>query len=248
MIRIGDEGVVLRRAPFRESSLVVTLFSRHHGRLAVLAKGVRQSAAKQGERAALSGLHTARFFATARTPDALPLLNMVEIVTPRHRLTATSRAVHVAQLFQELLYRCTPEQDPQPGLFSTLVCCLDKLEHGPEDPLTIAAVGCAQFVRGLGFGWRWDCCAGCQDKQGPPVFFSVRRGQWVCQRCGAPYAHYLYPISAHLARIMPSLEFLPAQQLLSSQDKERLLHMALSCLAYHGGWRLRAAHGIFSLP
>ncbi|MEX0593611.1 MAG: DNA repair protein RecO [Balneolaceae bacterium] len=45
---ISDELILLRRTEFRESSLIVTALSQHHGKMALIAKGVRKPKSSWG--------------------------------------------------------------------------------------------------------------------------------------------------------------------------------------------------------
>ncbi|WP_193771493.1 recombination protein O N-terminal domain-containing protein, partial [Candidatus Magnetaquicoccus inordinatus] len=68
----SDEGVLLRRTPFRETSLVLHLFSKQQGILALVARGVRAQSGKNSPlmRAALAGFHTLSFSQQARSAQA----------------------------------------------------------------------------------------------------------------------------------------------------------------------------------
>ncbi|MBF0625454.1 MAG: DNA repair protein RecO [Magnetococcales bacterium] len=235
-MRIHDQGLVLRRTPYGEASLVVQFFTRGQGVLGVLARGIRGR--KRPERAALAGFHDLDLWAGRRAPAALATLTGVEIARPRHRLGRDGRATAAAQVIQEVLVRLLPPGDPHHRLFQYTAAALDRLDAGAE---ALALLGWWQgwALRELGFGWRLDACAGC----GGPVtggYFSVRRAQGVCPACGAPYRERLVPLSPALEQAMARLEWPGAFDILSPGERSRLFGIGSAGLSRFGGRRLSA--------
>ena len=113
---------VLHARPWRETSLIVELLSRDHGRLGVVARGV-QGPKRHPLRAALQPLQHVRV-------DFLPRGELGRLLQ--------AEAVDVAPLLQgdallaafyvnELLMRLLPRQDPAPGLFARYGVLRDEL-------------------------------------------------------------------------------------------------------------------------
>ena len=119
---------VLHARPYRETSLLLECLSREHGRLGVVARGVR------GERARLRRAQLEPF-----QPLSMDLLLRGEMAT----LTAVegigtptrlSGDVGLAGLYlNELVVRLTARQDPSPPLFDAYALTLQRLAAG--DPL-----------------------------------------------------------------------------------------------------------------
>lgn len=116
---------VLHARPYRETSLLLECLTRDHGRLGVVARGVR------GERARLRRAQLEPF-----QPLAMDLLLRGEMAT----LTAvdvTGNAVRLvgdvslAGLYlNELVVRLTERQDPSPALFDAYARTLQRLAGG----------------------------------------------------------------------------------------------------------------------
>ncbi len=234
MIRIHDRAVVLRRTPFRETSLVVHFYTQRHGLLSALARGVRGGGkggrgGRQGEqRAALAGFHTLVIDRQARSIDGLGTLTGVETVTTRHHLLNDAGALATAQLLQEVVFRFMAPGDPRPEIFERLEWALDALESRQE-PLAVTVFSLARLLRDLGYGWRVDRCAGCGGRDALS-FFSVRRGQAVCEPCGRPYADRLDRLSENGRLAMERLEWWNGFGLLSRQEKITLYHLVITGL------------------
>lgn len=108
----GEPAFVLHARPWRETSLLVEVLTANHGRLGLVARGVR-SARRQPLRAALQPLQLVRLDAvqqgelaqlrSAEALDAAPLL--------------AGEAVLAAFYVNELVLRLAPRNDPQHALF-----------------------------------------------------------------------------------------------------------------------------------
>ncbi|MEO5340146.1 MAG: DNA repair protein RecO [Magnetococcus sp. MYC-9] len=247
-MRCLDEALVLRRTPFRDTSLLLHLFTRQSGLLAAVARGVRATRRGNGmlDRAALAGFHTVLMGRYARSSDSLCNLTSVEIKQARHRLWQQAAASLAAQVMQEILYRFMPPQEPNPGVFELLECAWDQLDAGAE-PLEVLALCQGRMMHALGYGWRTDGCAGCGGTTGLD-YFSVKRGQVVCERCAAPYIRCttgraeqrtprLFPLTPSLLTL---LHHLPWHTALSRADTILLYRIGMACLVRLAGAPLLA--------
>jgi len=105
---------VLHARPWRETSLMVELLTRDHGRIAVVARGVQgPGARKHPLRAALQPLQSLRV-------DFLPRGEMARLLQAEALDAAPhlqGEALMAAFYVNELLLRLLPRQDPAPALF-----------------------------------------------------------------------------------------------------------------------------------
>lgn len=115
---------ILQHRPYRETSLLLEVFTRDFGIMSVLAKGVRQ------EKSKWTGLLTPFSLLQCSYLDKneLKILTQVEFVSnfPLQKL-ALYCGFYVNELLQTLLHR----HDPHPELFSCYQACLFDLMH-PE--------------------------------------------------------------------------------------------------------------------
>jgi DNA repair protein RecO len=233
-MRIDDEGIVLRRTPFRENSLVVHLLTRHNGLMSAMARGVRKSGRRGGVgRGALAGFHTVSLESRSRSAEAMGTLTRVEMVTARQRISVSATALAAAQVLLEVAYRFSVAGDPRPDIMSLVESALDHLDEGVS-PLDVLAMGLGVMIHAVGYGWRTDECAGCRQTA-ELVFFSIRRGQVVCGPCGQPYSNRLVPISKNIFDSMQKLAWPPPFGLLSTAEQALVYRIAVSSLVKAGG-------------
>jgi len=122
-LRVLDAaGYMLHASPWRETSLVVQVFTREHGHLALVAKGAKRPAS------------ALRPILTAFQPLALSWSGKGEVKTMTHAECTGIRPLHgqgflSAWYMNELLLQLLPREDPHPVLFDAYDKALQHLAH-----------------------------------------------------------------------------------------------------------------------
>ena len=135
MAVLTSEAVVLRTWPVHESDLIVSLFSREHGRI----KGVAKAALKSRKRfgGALEPMTVARAWFAHRPKQELVRLDQLEIVRSPLSMPVDAVRLTVLSFFAELLDQALPEHDPQETIFRLVVSVLEQTTvEQPWMPLT----------------------------------------------------------------------------------------------------------------
>ncbi|NGZ07517.1 MAG: DNA repair protein RecO [Magnetococcales bacterium] len=235
-MRITDNGLVLRRVPWRDNSWITTLLTPHQGMITAMARAARRGD-RDGTRGALSGFHRLDLEIRTRSLEVMGTLTRVEIVEARNRLPSMATAMAAAQLLMEAVLRGLLPGDPGDGeVFVVLDGALGALEAG-IDPLTVAAGTIHRLLGQFGHGWRLHDCVGC-GSCAELLFFSVRRGGVVCSLCGTPYARRLPTIAPRVRQALADRSWPPALAGLTRDDLQfcyllgmagitRILHRSL---------------------
>ena len=180
-----DDAVVLRVQKLGESDRIVTMFTRRHGRVRAVAKGVRRTMSRFGARLEPFG-HVDVQWAEGRTLHVVSQVEGIDLLG-RHflddypRYTAASAIVETAE-------RLTPEeQEPALRLYLLTLGALRSLGAAAHPtPLVLDAY----LLRAMGVaGWApaLSACAVC-GTAGPHRTFSVPAGGCVCADCRPPGA------------------------------------------------------------
>ena len=126
---VRDDAVCLRVTPFSETSQVVTLLTRDHGRVRLLAKGATRRT-KAGKGKFDGGLDLLdrgdALFAHALEKD-LSLLTEWKLTDGHRPLRRDLRACWLGLYAAELLDKLLEEHDPHPRLFDGLIRLLARL-------------------------------------------------------------------------------------------------------------------------
>lgn len=132
---LTSEAVVLRTWPVHESDLIVSFFSREHGRM----KGVAKAALKSRKRfgGALEPMTVARAWYVERPKQDLVRLDQLEIIRSPLSTPVDQTRLAILSFFAELLDQALPEHDPHETIFRLLVSVLEQTTiQQPWMPLT----------------------------------------------------------------------------------------------------------------
>lgn len=146
---LGQPAFVLHARPWRETSLIVEMLTRDHGRVAVVARGV-QGPRRHLLRAALQPLQQVRLdflprgelarLLQAEATDAGPLLQ--------------GEALMAAFYVNELLVRLLPRQDPVPDLYARYATLRGELAGAGPLAWTLRRFE-RDLLDALGYGLPW---------------------------------------------------------------------------------------------
>lgn len=185
MAILKDLAVVLRLTDWSETSQIVTVLSREHGQLRLVAKGVRRGT-RQRFAAGLDLLELGELgYLPARGDAQLATLTdwrqRESFVGLRRELVRLYGGLYAA----ELVAAMTLEDDPHPGLFDALVQTLHALagEAAPAPQLTIFQ---RALLEAIGYAPDLSRCVDCRRPiagRGGAVFFSAGAGGLLCRDC-----------------------------------------------------------------
>lgn len=117
--------LVLRRTPYREADLIVTLFTESIGQTSALARAARKSQRRFG--GGLEPFHTLDA-ELEETPGAeLMTLTNVRVETARTHLYGHLEGMEAAGKFLNWIRQATPAHTPEPLLWQLSNACLDAL-------------------------------------------------------------------------------------------------------------------------
>ena len=155
----ADFAYVLHSVPYKETSLIVELFCRDHGRLPVMAKGAKRP--HSGLRAVLVSFQ----------PLQVRFSGKSDVKTLTHAewlgglMAPDGKALFAAYYLNELLMRGLSREDSHPALFDLYQETLVSLAGGEDMNLCVRRfeVGLLQAL-GYGFDWQNDASGECIDE------------------------------------------------------------------------------------
>ena len=168
------EAIVLRRANLGEADRIVTLFTREHGRLSVVAKGARKPKSRFAGRLELF-THLRALLAQGRTLD---VVSQVEVIDPFPAVRGDLGRMSAASFVAEVTDRATPEREPQPAIFAALRQVLRVIASG--DAELAGHWYAAQILSLSGYGPITDRCVICGRPLRSGAAFSLALGGSLC--------------------------------------------------------------------
>ncbi len=151
-----DEGVILSARPHGESSVIVELLTRDHGRHLGLVRGGRS----RTQRPVLQPGNLVRAEWRARLDDHLGNFAL-EGLTFRAARLMEARASVFGLAWLSALTRLLPERDPHPAVFETLGLVLDHLEDNEIAPALMIRFELAMLSE---LGFRSRSVVLCRDR------------------------------------------------------------------------------------
>ncbi len=150
MHRVAQQpAFVLHNRAYRNTSLLIDALTRDHGRIGLVARGVRS--ANAAKRARLQAFRELRLSYSGR--GELKTLGEVEETTPEPPLRG--EALACGYYINELLLRLTAQDDPVDGLFDAYRRALRGLSGNADLEITLRVFE-VQLLRYLGYGLALD--------------------------------------------------------------------------------------------
>lgn len=219
-----DDAVVLARLDFSESSQILALFSRDHGKIRAIAKGIKRGT-KARFAVGVDLLDVGKVSFAAREAGGETLATITEwkqslsLSGLREKLSSLNAALYAAEITSFL----TMEWDAHDGLYDMLVTTLHALNAG-RDGVCEASRYQRVLLEAAGSLPRFDVCVGCGRSQ-DLTHFSSFQGGMLCSTC-EPRQSEKHPVSSQTLTALQSGE-IPE----GSSGAFRLLNYHISHLA-----------------
>lgn len=186
-----DEGIILGTRRHGETSAILEVMTRAHGRHLGIVRGGRsrkqQPVLQAGNRVDLAW--------RARLDEHLGTFQAEPLELNAARLFDSAVAVYGLQTLAAHL-RLLPERDPHQALYDTLRVMLGHL----DDPAAAAEL-VVRFellvLEELGFGLDLSCCAATGTRE-ELVYVSPKSGRAVCRTAGEPWRDRMLPLPEFL--------------------------------------------------
>ncbi len=187
MPHIQDNAIVLRRLDYSESSQILAVFTRQHGKVRIIAKGSRKATRTRFSPGIdlLECGHISLFVRHAGQ-EALATLSEWKPSRSHLGLRETLPRIESAQYIADVTSRLTEDWEPHTELFDALDGALVRLAAG-ESVLRIVAEYQKSILESAGLWPRFDACASCgrSPDTSCDVYFSSLEGGVLCRDCEA---------------------------------------------------------------
>jgi len=174
-----DDGVVLGVRKHGETSVILELMTRHHGRHLGLVHGGRSKAMQP----VLQPGNSVHAIWRARLDEHLGAYQVEASQSRAARLMNSSMALYGLAALAHLL-RYLPERDPHFGLYETLTVLVDHLDDRDLAPALFVRFELAMLAE-LGFGLDLSSCAATGTER-DLAYVSPKSGRAVCATAGEP--------------------------------------------------------------
>ena len=143
----GESGYVLHTYAYKETSLIVEAFTRHHGRVAMLARGARRP--RSATRGVLLAFHPLRLSWSGGVGGEVSLGNLIDAEWAGALHALSGRGLMCGFYLNELVLRLLPRDDPHEELFDAYGEALSSLSTAEPAPVLRAFE--KRLLRELGY-------------------------------------------------------------------------------------------------
>lgn len=238
MATYRDQAVVLRTQKLGEADRIITLFTKEHGRIKAVAKGVRRTKSKFGARLEPTSFVDLQLYAGKSldiVTEVTSIENFGEALSADYKNWTTANSIlEAAERFTE------NEHEPALQQFNLVIGALRALAHGTYDSSLILDAYLLRSLSVAGFAPSMTNCSRC-DKPGPHKYFSLVGGGSVCVDCKPSAAATPTPETLQLMADLLTGEWHGA---IDSEPKSR--REASGLIAAYLQWHLE--RGLRSLP
>ena len=178
-----DEAIVLRTHKLGEADRIITLLTRHHGRVRAVAKGVRRTTSRWGSRLE-PFTHVDLQLAEGRNLDTITQAETIDpfsagLGADYERYTAGTAMLETAERL------IAEERQPSVQQFLLLVGGLRTLTSGEHGAGQVLDSYLLRSLAVAGYAPSFDACARC-GAEGPHRWFNPSAGGVLCSSCRLP--------------------------------------------------------------
>ncbi len=181
MSALKTEGFILKTQDYRDTSLLATFYTRDHGKVRAIVKGIRDTRARFGSTLEPFSLNEILFYRRKRGGD-LHHATQIELVRMFSEVREDLERLSYACYFTDLLNQLTETEDPNEAIFELMRDALTFLGSGASAKRT-ARIFETKLMDLLGLMPEIKNCAVCQTEAPEPAFFNVSMGGVLCKNC-----------------------------------------------------------------
>lgn len=181
------EAVVLKVIKYRETSKIVTFYTRQFGRLTGMVKGARQAKSKYGS--SLQPLSYVSIVFYKKAGRDIQTVSQCDSVRQFKLIPESLEKMAIGMQVVELVNSVAHEEEENIPLFNLLVHTLAAVNDADGNPVNHFYSFEIHLCRILGFTLKFDACVGCgirlelQASEGKKVKFHLDRGGPLCLNC-----------------------------------------------------------------
>ncbi len=176
-----QEAFILKTQDYRDTSLLGSFFTRDHGKIRGIVKGIRDSRARFGSTLEPFSLNEILFYKRRRGGD-LHQVTQVDLLTLFPEVREDLERLAYASYFAELLNELVEVEDPAPAIFDLFKDALLFLGSGAS-PKRCARIFEVKLFGLLGLLPEIKSCVVCGKESPDPAYFNVPQGGICCRDC-----------------------------------------------------------------
>ena len=186
---VKTEAIILKSMKYRDTSKIITFYTKEFGKLRGIAKGARLLKNKFGS--AFEPMSHSMLLIYKKDHRDLHLISQCDTINAFKNLTEDLDRMTTALAVLELVDQIIREEERNPALFSLLIDTMSMLNDCTKNYLTYLQAFRIRFAALFGYTPNFETCSECDKRiiigKGETQFaFQVARGAIFCNQCINP--------------------------------------------------------------
>ncbi len=156
---VKAEAIVLRKTNFKDSSLIVQLYTKQFGRISALLKGARSSKSKIGSK--VDVLNHTEIVLYKKEERELHLVTQANLKNYFPNIKEDFEKLKYASAICELILNLIPENENNDRIFRGLIKIISLLDKKESDPQILFARFFLFFIKEIGYEISTEKCVQC---------------------------------------------------------------------------------------
>ena len=183
MPAISAEGIMLRKYLLRETSYILVIFTRDHGKIRGVLKGARAPYPQFAGNFEIFTRLNCEFY--RKKKSGLDLITGLETLDFFLPVRKDIERLTYANYFVELVDIAAADNDPNVALYGALADGLKLLSLEDMSPRRAARIFELNFLAAAGLMPHLEACSSCSKEEMEELHFSVKKGGVLCGPCAA---------------------------------------------------------------
>jgi DNA repair protein RecO (recombination protein O) len=232
------EAIVLKSIKFGDTSRIATLYTKDHGKVKVIAKGIRTPKSRLS--GALQTFANIQAVFYKKSTSEIYLLSQADTIESHQALSKELNRYVFASASLELLDRLITGEESNTRIFELILETLSFMQSCPEESLEKSFCFYALKLSDLlGYKPKFDKCTSCNKRlEMTPILFSPEKGGIVCKRCSRADQAYLRMSKNSVASAL-KLQSIKTEDLntynIPKECLKEISNVILTLLEYHTG-------------
>lgn len=237
---IHTKGIVLKTFDLRETSKIATFFTKDHGKVKGVLKGIRKDFRKFGSSVDRFSVNDIVYYQYSRSE--LHLISQCDLIQFYFMIRQDYKRNVAANYMLELVDTVMPLEQPNKKIYRLMLDYLQELET-VKDIDKLVHIFQIKILALSGFRPHIDACVKCSKVVEGRVRFSLKAGGLICAQCPTNEPHFTTISRGTIASILhiEKNSWLKSIQLgLTNTVRKELKYILNNFLVYHLGRKIKS--------
>ncbi|MBI1932354.1 MAG: DNA repair protein RecO [Ignavibacteriales bacterium] len=181
---VKNEALILKKINFGNSSLIIHLYTKEHGKISAIIKGAKSPKSKLGSKVDI--LNHVEIVYYNKEEKELQLITQVNLIEHFANLKSDLAKLKYAMSICELILKLVLEKDKNEKLYRGVIRILNLINDEQSDPILHFTQFLIFFIKEIGFELNFNTCSNCGSKllETEQNAFSYNDGI-ICEKCNS---------------------------------------------------------------